>query len=386
MLRNSIIFDLETSFLSRGSKRPQSLIFEIGAVDLHARTFQSFVNPFKGSDLSLFDAITENRKQRVDSSLSFWHSLLYNKINSVGKTAAELAADIERYNDKHDVPSTSEMFKAFTVFADTCCVSHATCALIGHNSASFDCPIVDGNNGAKLFPDMYRLDSYRHLAIRFFKTHKGRKLGLGPLFRSLMPNGVDFTHHRALDDSCATLCVIHAMAVDFAAMNGSKSIYSSSCVLSFLNNFGVKKRALISSPKSRRASTVSVADKTSEKQRARFYNSIMHAATDVCKRAKAKAIEYKVTEKKKKKAVVKAAAASAVPVPTPEPERVSMCISTLKNVGDVTKKKLNALGIRTVEQLKEKRRELGAGPFLAFLKQEKVYKHKSLAGLIETLI
>jgi predicted flap endonuclease-1-like 5' DNA nuclease len=169
-------------------------------------------------------------------------------------------------------------------------------------------------------------------------------------------------------------------------MNGSKSLYSSSCVLSFLNNFGVKKRLLIHSPKSRRSSTLSVADKTSEKQRARFYNSIMHAAasTDVCKPAKAKSIEYKVTEKKKKKAVVKPAAASAAPVPTPE--RVSMCISTLKGVGDVTKKKLNALGIRTVEQLKEKRCELGAVPFVAFLKQEKVYKHKSLAGLIEKLI
>jgi predicted flap endonuclease-1-like 5' DNA nuclease len=200
-----------------------------------------------------------------------------------------------------------------------------------------------------------------------------------------MPNGVDFTHHRALDDSCATLCVLHAMAVDFAAMNGETNMYSSSCVLSFLNNFGVKKRALIHSPKSRRASTVSVADKTTEKQRARFYNSIMHAAasTDVCKPAKA--VEYKVSPKKKKKtAVVTPAAASAVPVQTPE--RVSMCVSTLKGVGDVTKKKLNALGIHTVQQLKEKRRELGAVPFLAFLKQVKVYKHRNLAGLIEKLI
>ena len=385
MLRNFIVFDLETSFLAKGSKRPHSLIFEIGSVDLHGRTFQSFVNPFKGSDLSLFDAITENRKQRVDSSLSFWHSLLYGKSRGTGMTAGELATDIERYNDKHDVPSTVEMFTAFTSYADTCSLKHEDCGLVAHNGNSFDFKIVDGNNGATLLEPMTRLDSYRHLAIPFFKG-QDRKLGLGPLFKSLMPHGVDFTHHRALDDSCATLCVLHAMAVDYAAMNGGKEMYNEKCVMSFINNYGVKKRSRIHSPKSRRASTVSVADKSTEKQRARFYNGLMHAAasTDVFKPAKAKAIEYKVSSKKKKKAVVKPAAASALTVQTPE--RVSMCVSTLKNVGQVSRKRLNALGIKTVQQLKEKRRELGAVPFMAFLKKDKIYMHKSLACLIENLL
>lgn len=296
-----VIFDLESSFIVKGSKRAQSVIFEIGAVDTTSkRTFHSFVNPFKyTAEESLYEAVIQNKKQKVSSSLHFWHSLLFNKIATNGLTDKEIAGEIETYNTRHKVPSTQEMLDRFETFVLKASKVEAECCIIAHNGNSFDFKIIKGNANPGSFwageNTCQYVDSYRHLSVPFYKG-TGQKTGLGPLFKLIVPNTVAFNHHRALDDSLATMCAVHGMAVQYCTENPSafrdfsgytllptnafkEPRVSRDTIAFFVHTLGIQKKLKPDYSRNRRATQQNDFKPINRHLKATFYRDIMDRST-----------------------------------------------------------------------------------------------------------
>ena len=409
MLSKLIIFDLESSFLAKGSKRIHSLIFEIGAVDMFTlKTFHSFVNPFKNTDSSLYDAISENRKQKVSSSLAFWHSLLYHK-SSVDMTDKEIANDIEIYNRKHDVPSTQEMLDSFQHFTCQGEVPIEEIGLLAHNGASFDFKIVRGNAQKGSFWMENRLvyiDTYRHLAIPLFKKTKTKKLGLGPLFKELMPKELTFNHHRALDDSLATMCIVHAMAMKFYFMNrlsfNTSYNYSDVQVKNTYDHksqefkdiiiFFIESQALPGLSKKLRVrrrcrlKQGTVIPSVDGIVKLKLYTFLMKTLNNPSSLKRGPVSTVSIQDILKRFNTPRKSTPSPVIIDT-ENKTGSMnqeSIRTLKNVGPKTAIKLNNLLIESVSDLLFLRTRLGSFHAMkAFFKTHRIYRHARLATLIE---
>ena len=405
-----IVFDLESSFIVKGAKRTHSVIFEIGAVDVHSqRTFHTFVNPFKyTSEDSLYDAIAENRKQKVSSSLHFWHSLLFNDTSSCNALKdTEIAGEIQNYNAIHDVPSTAEMLLKFETFVKKSGKLEDT-VIVAHNGRSFDFKIIEGNAEKGTFwkedNGMYFVDSYRHLAVPMYKG-TGRKTGLGPLFKYLMPANVSFRHHRALDDSLATACVVHGMAVEYACKNHAAFehvfeysfcpqkaydigiSHGTDAINFFVHHLGIRKQMTacpVDWRNARNRKSVSCDNLVSDEIKSKFYNSVMNIAPMRCTntdkiypvsyfalKSAYKSLKISIPSVRKKSTVSKIS-------------RLDSDVSTLAGVGKITTEKLNTLHLYTVKELVDKRVEVSTRENMEmYLKAKKIYRHKKLAGVIE---
>lgn len=462
MSLSPIIFDLESSFIVKGAKRANSIIFEIGAVDIHSRrTFHSFVNPFKYTkEDSLYDAISENRKQKVSSSLHFWHSLLYNKTeSSLLLTDKEIAAEIETYNATYNTPSTREMLGDFERFVKKT-APIKECVIIAHNGRSFDFKIIEGNAEQDSFwnggegADLYYVDSYRQLSVPMFKK-SGGKSGLATLFKTLIPSEVKFQHHRALDDSLATACAIHGMAVIYTLDNElafkcefgyefipelayeQSSVHTRDAIDFFVYKLGIRDKMkahhdepTASKPR-KRIKNKPILKKVDLKLKVSFYKQFMNSANDTPyktlanikhvdkvypisffynkpeppstdKRGKLdpppmanilngfeSLREIKLEEHSKPEVVY--VVADDVAWPTKIDKKTFdtkqykvLDVSTLKGVGEITKKKLHALNMKTVQDLINKRGEVNTLRNMEiYLKKKKIYRSNNLAALIE---
>jgi DNA polymerase III epsilon subunit-like protein len=446
-----VIFDLESSFIVKGSKRAQSVIFEIGAVDTTSkRTFHSFVNPFKyTAEESLYEAVIQNKKQKVSSSLHFWHSLLFNKIATNGLTDKEIAGEIETYNAHHKVPSTQEMLDRFESFVLKASKVEAECCVIAHNGNSFDFKIIKGNANPGSFwageNTCQYVDSYRHLSVPFYKG-TGQKTGLGPLFKLIVPNTVTFNHHRALDDSLATMCAVHGMAVQYCTENPSafrdfsgytllptnafkEPRVSRDTIAFFVHTLGIQKILKPDYSRTRRVNQQKDFKPINRHLKATFYRDIMDRSTS-SKTATSAPISFFIKKDKVQcpnsripnsripasvllKTAARTSSDAAVEesyawkfvsniIKTVHAPLVALYgkdlgvtiykkaiqavepVNTLKNVGKVTTRKLNNLNIHTVQDLIDKRRSLHTQQAMEhYLSNENIYRSKKLAALIE---
>lgn len=382
-LQNAVVFDLETSFLARGSKRPDALIFELGAVHIPSyKTFHTFVHPFPECD-DLFQAITDNLKQNVSSSLGFWHKLLYPKRERRSMTDKELAQDIGTYLDAHKIPSTASVLNTFELWIKETCEDTSTTALVAHNGASFDFRVMDGNAPSPFWQgenNLVYVDSYRHVARRLYTDR--RRFGLGPLFKDLVP--ASFCHHRALDDALATACVLHEMAVTYVQDNHEAfeeetgvayvpadaydptHAVSTHLVVFLLEHLG--KHGTRRIPRRRRtARAFEVADEASRKT---FHEGIMAGVSSHKTPAQASTT---VLPKIK-----------LPPKTPPLVVRKKDDLLTLPNVGKKTQAALHTMNIHTIKDLIERRKSCTSKR--GFEKELKgLYRYKVLATTIEHL-
>ena len=233
-IQHCCVFDLETGFIRKGYRRTDTPILEIGAVFPSGASFQTFTNPFLDSPLPLYEAIVADGKVKVSSTLSFWHTLLFGR--TARGTDVAVAAKVEGELLERQIPSTETALNSFEDFIKEHAADTSRCALVAHNGSSFDFKVMDGNAVPGTFwqtNDMHYIDSYRNIARPLYPERK--KFGLAPLHRDLV--GGTFKHHRALDDSKATLQVLQVCAKDYAAKNeGEPSLNA------MLTHLGVNKR------------------------------------------------------------------------------------------------------------------------------------------------
>jgi len=340
-IRHCCVFDLETGFIRKGCRRTDTPILEIGAVFPSGATFQTFSNPFLDSPLPLYEAIVADGKIKVSSTLSFWHTLLFGA--TARGTDIEVAAKVEAELLQRQVPSTKTALNRFEDFIIEHAADTSRCALVAHNGSSFDFKVMDGNAMPGTFwqtNDMHYIDSYRNIARVLYPDRK--KFGLAPLHRDLV--GGTFKHHRALDDSKATLAVLEVCARDYAENNDMQASLNA-----MLTHLGVKKR--LSYTKRERTNPVF-----------KWVDS---------------AVSYVL------KSVVTADAAAVV---CKQSGRVLhnplLDLRSIPNVGPKTESKLHDMGIHSVAELIDMRREHGTkSEFVCKLRG--IYRYKKLADYVE---
>lgn len=145
-------YDLETTFLAKGFKRPDTLILEIGVYSKESK-YQSLVNPLHsyGSGKEVIESLTD-QSQHAEKTLNFWTKLLIGKkmLNSaVKRKSMEEKANtisqllVENKNDTFKLPLTA-LNEALDIAP--------ACTWIAHNGTAFDSKIIKGN------ADRLRLD------------------------------------------------------------------------------------------------------------------------------------------------------------------------------------------------------------------------------------
>lgn len=180
-------YDLETTFLAKGSKRKDQQILEVGIV--RGRSFYSaLVDPVKGYPII---SRLEELGQHPERSIRFWTKLLAGKglLNTADrrKTMEEQAKKIDAI--RADFITPEEALKGM--------VSFGTGTWVAHNGKSFDNKIIQAH-----------LDRYTIKANIDFRDSlpEIRKLklpshSLGYVYKHLFKH--PFRAHHALDDAKA---------------------------------------------------------------------------------------------------------------------------------------------------------------------------------------
>jgi len=340
-IRHCCVFDLETGFIKKGFRRTDTPILEIGAVFPNGKTFQTFTNPYLDSPLSLYDSMVEDGKIKVSSTLSFWHSLLFG--NSMRGTDKDVAKKLEHKLLKLQVPSTETALQNFEAFVKENAKDISRTAIVAHNGNSFDFKIMDGNAIPGSFWDtnsMHYIDSYRHIARPLYPDRK--KYGLAPLHKDLV--GGTFKHHRALDDSKATLEVLQVCAKDYAKKNELKTNLNT-----MLSHLGVEGR--VSYTKRERLNPI--------------FKFVDSAVSYVLRSTSAPELSR-----------VKKLVRNSIAAPSD--------LRSIPNVGPKTEAKLQSMGVHTVAELVGMRKECETLP--EFLRKlNGLYRYKKLAEYIDKL-
>ena len=337
-IQHCCVFDLETGFIRKGCRRTDTPILEIGAVFPSGASFQTFTNPFLDSPLPLYEAIVADGKVKVSSTLSFWHTLLFG--GTARGTDVAVAAKVEAELLKRQIPSTETALNSFEDFIKEHADS-SRCALVAHNGSSFDFKVMDGNAVPGTFwqtNDMHYIDSYRNIARPLYPERK--KFGLAPLHRDLV--GGTFKHHRALDDSKATLQVLQVCAKDYAAKNDMEPSLNA-----MLTHLGVKKR--LSYTKRERKNPIFV-----------WVDS---------------AVAYALKS-------LKAEGGSACKQSGRVQQNPLLDLRSIPNVGHKTEEKLYDMGVHSVSELVDMRRSCDtSAEFVRKLRG--IYRYKKLAEFVE---
>ena len=143
-------YDLETCFLTKGAKRFETLILEIGIFG--PASFQTLVNPLKQfyNAIQLIQDLKSN-KQDPEKTINFWTKLLIGKkiLNtSVRRKSMEEKAAlissllVENKNDLFKTPQDA-LAEALLIAQDD--KSPKECVWVAHNGTSFDEKIIRGN-------------------------------------------------------------------------------------------------------------------------------------------------------------------------------------------------------------------------------------------------
>lgn len=149
-------YDLETTFLSKGFKRPDTLILEIGVYSKEDE-YQTLINPLQNynSGEEVINSLT-TQSQHAEKTLNFWTKLLIGKKmlnSSVKRKSMEDKADII---SQMLVKNDNDTFKPpLTALNEALNIAPA-CTWIAHNGTAFDSKIIKGN------ADRLRLD-YSHI-------------------------------------------------------------------------------------------------------------------------------------------------------------------------------------------------------------------------------
>ncbi len=237
-----LTYDLETTFLQKGQKRPAQRILEI-ALNKVEETFQRLVNPCeKYASGEEVVASLEDMKQHPDSTLRFWTKLLVEKgalpthlkrydttkqadaiskllvRSDVAKKQAEYTYSekkwlyaLENHHDKLSVATqylnkyeAKEKPESLLFYTAKDAISAALKFGVGytwvaHNGKSFDMPIVKGNceRNDLVYKDVVFEDS-----LHMFR----RKLNMDSysqpnIYRNIF--GTGYRAHHALDDAKA---------------------------------------------------------------------------------------------------------------------------------------------------------------------------------------
>ena len=143
-------YDLETCFLTKGAKRFETLILEIGIFG--PASFQTLVNPLKNfHDGTQLIQDLKSKKQDPEKTINFWTKLLIGKkmLNTAvkRKTMEEKAASIstllvENKNELFKTPQDA-LAEALLIAQDD--KSSKECVWVAHNGTSFDEKIIRGN-------------------------------------------------------------------------------------------------------------------------------------------------------------------------------------------------------------------------------------------------
>lgn len=238
-----LTYDLETTFLQKGQKRPSQRMLEL-ALNKAEGTFHKLVNPCEkyGSGEELISSL-KDMKQHPDSTLRFWTKLLAEKKalpsnlkrNGVAKQAeaiskllvrSDIAKKQAKYTDysetqwlyalenHHDRVNVSRQYldkyeakekpKSLLFYNTKEALSSALTfgsgfTWVAHNGKSFDMPIVKGNcdrNGL----------SYKDLVFEDSLPMFRRKLDMDSysqpnIYRNIF--GTGYKAHHALDDARA---------------------------------------------------------------------------------------------------------------------------------------------------------------------------------------
>lgn len=149
-------YDLETTFLAKGFKRPDTLILEIGIYS-NKKEYQTLVNPLTSYDTgeNLIKSL-QDQCQHPEKTLNFWTKLLIGKkmLNSAvkRKSMEEKANIISQMLVKND----NDTFKSPLTALNEALTVAPECTWIAHNGTAFDSKIIKGN------ADRLRLD-YSHI-------------------------------------------------------------------------------------------------------------------------------------------------------------------------------------------------------------------------------
>ncbi len=180
-------YDLETTFLSKGRKRKDQQILEVGIVR-GRKTYSALVDPVKGYPII---SRLEELGQNPERSIRFWTKLLAGKglLNTADKRKSleEQAQKIDSI--RADFITPEEAVKGM--------VSFGTGVWVAHNGKAFDNKIIQAH-----------LDRYAIKANIIFKDSlpEIRKLqlpshSLGYVYKHLFKS--PFRAHHALDDAKA---------------------------------------------------------------------------------------------------------------------------------------------------------------------------------------
>ena len=216
-----LAFDLETSFLRKGFKRPDTLILEIalyGKMPIEGKkrlqAFQRLVNPLKdySSGQKIIDEL-HDRGQNPQNTIRFWTKLLIEK--------KMLNTALRRKDTEEQAENISKVLTESTSFVDTKTAltdavhfgnSHLWMA---HNSKAFDSKIFHGNCKREEVDctDIVHCDS-----LHYFRHYMPDQVSYSqPLLYKAMFNSKYLAHH-ALEDCKALHKMISVEAADLDSL------------------------------------------------------------------------------------------------------------------------------------------------------------------------
>lgn len=206
-----IFYDLETTFLTKGQRRPDALILEIGAVDSHGVMFFRQVNPCVTNNVRVD---LEAAKQNVDNTVRFWSKLLSSETKqfthekNFPKIKTMLMPQITKepidtqlfHINSEVIPHLTPIEQALEEFVEYIGVEPVE--LIGYNSKSFDDKVLFGNL-ARHHPQCKLKNIVFVDALPLFKKKwQGlQTYSLSKVYKHLLDE--TFSAHHALPDACA---------------------------------------------------------------------------------------------------------------------------------------------------------------------------------------
>ena len=252
-MKRILTYDLETTFLQKGQKRPSQRIIEIGMYT-SGKQFQRMINPCEkyATGDELIQSL-DNMKQAPDATLRFWTKLLVGKkalpthlkrqntlkqADAISKllVRSDIAKDQHAISDKytpqqwlyaleehHDKVNVAQQYLDKYEAKETpkSLLFHTTKSVltealsfgekltwVAHNGKSFDMPIVLGNcDRCNLVPDSIRFeDSLPMLRRKLSLPSYSQPLVYKSLFSS------SYKAHHALEDAKALHKILNFIA------------------------------------------------------------------------------------------------------------------------------------------------------------------------------
>jgi predicted flap endonuclease-1-like 5' DNA nuclease len=216
-----LTFDLETSFLRKGFKRPDTLILEIalyGKMPIEGKkrlqAFQRLVNPLKeySSGQKVIEEL-HDRGQNPQNTIRFWTKLLIEK--KMLNTSLRRKDYEEQADELSKLLSTDESFVDIKTALTDAVHFGNSCLWMAHNSKAFDSKIFHGNceREGVVCSEIVHGDS-----LHYFRHYMPDQVSYSqPLLYKAMFKSKYLAHH-ALEDCKALHKMISVEAADLASL------------------------------------------------------------------------------------------------------------------------------------------------------------------------